>query len=341
MLLQPRNSMESYCQNLKLNIDETEKMKYFICENWECSRIGDFNAVKEVTVNITKSTMVDLLKCSMVSKTPLTDLFLRKKLLVENSQWRDTLDFNIVEPEANVETGKMIVKLMIRKSNSKILFALAEEGFVDFLFSFLTFPLGTVVEILKGNSGLSGVDNLYNSMVDFDDYRYFTSPELKEKLRKPRISHQFKLRKQIVQIEEELASNYSCYSYRSKDIFVGSLSKQLIGYYSIVYKTTTDVYAPLSYLEPQSSTGDIYDSCGGRGFSKCPSLYMVTDDLVVTPNSPLSAISLFSKLKISPSDLEERVISIGQKEYSSWLLVSFDMVETMSLFKMVYLVLIR
>ncbi|KAK7245218.1 hypothetical protein RIF29_40053 [Crotalaria pallida] len=28
MLLQPRNSMEAYCQNLKLNIDDTETMKY-------------------------------------------------------------------------------------------------------------------------------------------------------------------------------------------------------------------------------------------------------------------------------------------------------------------------
>ena len=38
MLLQPRNSMEAYCQYLKLNIDDTELTKYFICENWECSR---------------------------------------------------------------------------------------------------------------------------------------------------------------------------------------------------------------------------------------------------------------------------------------------------------------
>ncbi|KAK7256845.1 hypothetical protein RIF29_30379 [Crotalaria pallida] len=74
------------------------------------------------------------------------------------------------------------------------------------------------------------------------------------------------------------------------------------------------VYAPLSYLEPQSSTGDTYDSCSGRGFSKSPSLYMVTDDEIVTPNSPISAISLLTESRISPSDLEEIDISIGQKE---------------------------
>lgn len=36
MLLHPRNSMESH-QNPKLNIDdESEPVKYFVCENWDC-----------------------------------------------------------------------------------------------------------------------------------------------------------------------------------------------------------------------------------------------------------------------------------------------------------------
>ncbi|KAL9315398.1 hypothetical protein ACSQ67_016399 [Phaseolus vulgaris] len=33
MLLQPRNSMEDYCQKLKLNIDDTEPKSYYFCEN--------------------------------------------------------------------------------------------------------------------------------------------------------------------------------------------------------------------------------------------------------------------------------------------------------------------
>lgn len=30
--------MEAYCQQLKLNIDDTEPMKYFICDSWGCVR---------------------------------------------------------------------------------------------------------------------------------------------------------------------------------------------------------------------------------------------------------------------------------------------------------------
>ncbi|KAF7825588.1 DUF674 family protein [Senna tora] len=38
MLLHPRNPMEVHCQNLELNIDDTEPTKYFICPNFECRK---------------------------------------------------------------------------------------------------------------------------------------------------------------------------------------------------------------------------------------------------------------------------------------------------------------
>ncbi|KAE9592022.1 hypothetical protein Lalb_Chr19g0124841 [Lupinus albus] len=43
-------------------------------------------------------------------------------------------------------------------------------------------------------------------------------------------------------------------------------------------------------------------------------LFMVTDDLVVTPTSSISIISFLSMSNISPSDIDEKVISIGKKE---------------------------
>jgi len=33
MLLRPRNSVEAYCRSLKINIDDTEPTRYFVCEN--------------------------------------------------------------------------------------------------------------------------------------------------------------------------------------------------------------------------------------------------------------------------------------------------------------------
>lgn len=43
-------------------------------------------------------------------------------------------------------------------------------------------------------------------------------------------------------------------------------------------------------------------------------MYMVTDDLFVTPMSTISTMSYLKKSKVPLSDLEERVIKIGVNE---------------------------
>ncbi|KAK7281656.1 hypothetical protein RIF29_09839 [Crotalaria pallida] len=109
----------------------------------------DFNAIKVVSVNITKMEIIDILKYSLLSETPLTDLFVRKKEFSMNSNLMSGLNFDISEPETNAGGEMMKVKVVVRKSNKKILFAIASEDFVDFIFSFLTFPLGRVVQMFK------------------------------------------------------------------------------------------------------------------------------------------------------------------------------------------------
>ncbi|KAI5407459.1 hypothetical protein KIW84_053644 [Lathyrus oleraceus] len=51
-------------------------------------------------------------------------------------------------------------------------------------------------------------------------------------------------------------------------------------------------------------------------------MYMVTDDLFVTPMSTISTMSYLKKSKIPLSDLEERVIKIGVNEGLSILKAS-------------------
>lgn len=52
----------------------------------------------------------------------------------------------------------------------------------------------------------------------------------------------------------------------------------------------------------------------GGSFISGPAMFVVTDDLSVKPLSPMSGISLVSKLGISISDLEEHVVSVGKDE---------------------------
>lgn len=81
---------------------------------------------------------------------------------------------------------------MQRKSNGKILFAQGKEDFANFLFSFLTFPLGAVVQLLECCSSIGSVDALYKSIVDLDE-DYWTTQEIKNKLVNPVVAPQFKL----------------------------------------------------------------------------------------------------------------------------------------------------
>jgi hypothetical protein len=51
-----------------------------------------------------------------------------------------------------------------------------------------------------------------------------------------------------------------------------------------------------------------------EGYVKGPRAYMVTDDLVLTPWSPISALHLINHLEIPITDIKEKLVTIGIKE---------------------------
>lgn len=123
--------------------------------------------------------------------TPVSDLILRKEQYLSNINPKNQNQFQFGKILS--EGRQMVVKIQIRKSNRKILFAEAEEEFVDFLFSFLTFPLGRVLHMLEGFSSVSCIDKLYRSMNELSSDRYLTSQGIKEKLANPPCAPQFNL----------------------------------------------------------------------------------------------------------------------------------------------------
>ncbi|KAL6529640.1 hypothetical protein OROGR_015263 [Orobanche gracilis] len=141
--------------------------------------------------NITKHPLegeiyiVDLLKGSLISNTPLTDLifpergkmdFVIKKLLPKVSK-----------ESSSSSSSKMTVKAMIQKSTNMILFVEAKEDFVGFLFSFFFIPLGAVGCLLGGNTSLDNIDSLSRSITNLDGNEYLTK-DTKAVLLKPQIS---------------------------------------------------------------------------------------------------------------------------------------------------------
>ncbi|CAH9147791.1 unnamed protein product [Cuscuta epithymum] len=69
-----------------------------------------------------------------------------------------------------VKENGLTVKLKVTcvKSSKEILFGEATDEFFDFLGTFLTTPIGSMISVLEGKSGLTCMDNLYKSVSDLN-----------------------------------------------------------------------------------------------------------------------------------------------------------------------------
>ncbi|KAI9071842.1 hypothetical protein K1719_046196 [Acacia pycnantha] len=157
---------------------------------WMLRNFGLDCVTERLTVSVTQKEVPDLLKFSLWSKAPLTDLFLRKKLMQIHSS--GTLELSKVKiNEGQGKVGvRMKLKVVISKSERKILFAEAQEDFIDQLLIFLTIPLAAVERLQQDNSELGCIDNLYKSSSDLDVARDFdpNSFDFKGKLLNPLIA---------------------------------------------------------------------------------------------------------------------------------------------------------
>lgn len=341
------NSSEDYCRMLKINIDDSQPTKYFICSKYEdfcfqCSYLSigtkksyclyghplsrsvslsaydscfgfvKFNtsfvisddltvlphsmdhtifdltnnfgikstsSIKEMTVNVTKEKVLDLLKCSMFSKTPLTDVFLGMKPRIERSRIFSDDVKTIFSDDVNIT-----VKLVIRKSDDIILYAQGGHDFAELIIRFLTFPLGGVLRNLEGNSSLGSIDALCKSVADLNEEKYFIS----------------NARNRLLKIS---VLKYYC----------GKLTD------FILLKTDEDCRDMGNFSKMQLvNTVDIPHTGGPGVYVKKPKMYVVTDDLIVEPLlSPVSSIYILQRFKTSLNDLEEKVVTIGIKESHS------------------------
>ncbi|XP_058768050.1 uncharacterized protein LOC131641764 [Vicia villosa] len=252
------------------------------------------SSVKEMVLNVTKQKVLDLLKCSLLSKYTLTDLFLGQKPSIGDSR------FFLSDIEFSGDL-QITLKLVIRKSDDKILCAQGEQDFVNLLLSFLTFPLGEITRIFGKNCSMGSINRLYESMTKLNENKYFTTKGAKNRLVGPCISPHLKLNNQILPIIESGILDYYRYSHVS-------------GNHIVQYSNAgEDVsYAKLKKI-------NVYNPQSLEGYVKGPAMYVATDDLVISHLSPISALSYLNRFKTPAYDLKEKVVTIGVKESLSIL----------------------
>ncbi|KAM1205261.1 hypothetical protein PS2_006090 [Malus domestica] len=259
------------------------------------------NTTEELNLNIGVDKVINILISSIVSKIPLSETLLKPKsvakLSSENNYQAIHIDPQTVGETVLTEEDKISIKLIISKSKNIVCYAEAGEDFVNFLFSFLTLPLGFVAKQIQDGSLKGCIDQLHRSVQNLDA-QYLKSNHHKEMLVNPKLAPDF--------------------SYNSL------LGIEVASYYYLDGKLTTDSSlipsnTPLESCKIEPTDND----SSARGFLKGPASFTVTDNLVIRPISTIFELSVLDKLNVPFTDTENRVVLMGKKEALSLLVASF------------------
>uniref|UniRef100_A0A8R7TRS9 DUF674 domain-containing protein n=1 Tax=Triticum urartu TaxID=4572 RepID=A0A8R7TRS9_TRIUA len=96
-------------------------------------------------------------------------------------------------------SSKLTMKLLVNSKTQRVLYAEAGKEVVDFLFSLLTLPVGTVVKLLSTDTMVGSVGNLYGSVEKLDD-TYISREDAKKALLTPVAGCQTKMTTQLVEV---------------------------------------------------------------------------------------------------------------------------------------------
>ncbi|KAL6535894.1 hypothetical protein OROHE_012738 [Orobanche hederae] len=181
--------------------------------------ITDINGTELLNVTLGYNEIIDLMKGMFVSRNPLTELILRKTQSDPDTPKSEPviLLHNEIEKVAASNSKKMILRLMVQKSTNKLVFAQAEEDFVDFLFGLLVIPLAGVESLLSSNSSITSIDNLSKSIENINGHRYLKTKDTKTILLKPKLPYGYISPNQILPLTE--ASRVSSLYFMSPDYF--------------------------------------------------------------------------------------------------------------------------
>ncbi|KAL3635464.1 hypothetical protein CASFOL_020011 [Castilleja foliolosa] len=252
--------------------------------NMGITDMDDQTELMDVTLGFKE--IMDLLKGSLLSDILLSDIVLKKRR-VESFALKYELGTLVPSNLKSLTFYSIasVVKAIIQKSTNKLIYVEGDDKFVEFLFSLLTIPLGGIEHLLGGSTKLKFVDNLYRTLRETNGDMYLKKGWTKYMLLNPKLPLGYTTSdSQLLPLNEEDPLDM-CFKE---------------GYLSIAYSTDNLV----GFKSPK----------GRRNYVKGTSMYMVTDDLVVTHLCTTSCFSTLNLLKVPLSDVREMELKIGLKE---------------------------
>ncbi|KAM0948223.1 hypothetical protein DsansV1_C07g0076031 [Dioscorea sansibarensis] len=259
--------------------------------------VQNASLLQEREVSVGRPEILRLLKACLISKTPLSNVFMGLELQPFKHQeaYRSIGKKEEAKTSTTTRSKTMSANILQSKHSGEVKYAEIGEDMVDLLFSFLTFPLGTIVKLLSQDSSLGCMSNLYSSVLTGDS---FILKDHKKKLLNPKLAPHFKCSNQLLKVKESSTRRFCvdscehCFensikcSHRQEKVYVGEIN-------------------------PKSASSA---SGFGGGFMKESQRFMVTDKLDIVPVSPSSSVGIVNSLMIPLTKLEMKEITFGEDE---------------------------
>ncbi|XP_075475571.1 uncharacterized protein LOC142506256 [Primulina tabacum] len=245
--------------------------------------------------------IMELLKGSLVSKTPITDMVhLISSATTTSNEGKEFSAYDLPKSKRrkhiSSDSKRITVKVLVQKSTNRFLLAQARKDFIDLLFSLLAIPLGSVQSLLGRNTCFGSINNLFWSMRDLELLKHI---KIIFGLIKPKIPPHYLSLHQVFSLDKKSSPMI----YKQQD------SNRVKSFGSA---SPGSGYTQMKMIDPK----------GEDGFVKGPTTFMVSDDMVVSPTSSTFIITTLNHLKIPIHDVEEKEVEVGLEEALSILKAS-------------------
>jgi hypothetical protein len=212
---------------------------------------------------------------------------------------------------------EVTLKLLVNKDTNKVLFAEAGKEFVDVLFSFLTFPLGTIARLIEKESSMGSLtigclNSLYHCVENLEEECLGTRMT-KDVLLRPANSSEGYCRTLKLNIDDTEPTKYFlCTDFPTcKSDSFGSLGISINKYNCDRCGNPLNRSVLFKHFE--------------NGFVKNGATFIITDELSVMPNSmDITNFSLLQTFGLeSASSVKEMTVTVNKEKVLLYFMFCF------------------
>ncbi|TQD93025.1 hypothetical protein C1H46_021339 [Malus baccata] len=214
------------------------------------------------------------------------------------------------------------LKLLVDTKRQRVLFAEAGKDFVDFLFTLLSLPIGTVIGLLPKDGMVGSLGKLYGSVKSLSS-TYMQPYFNKESLLKPKAIATIGVGADVLHmlmIDDSTAEKSfyycDCRSRRQQSYcYNGSSGNPTVvtdNPEAICPHCSSSINTKATFVHGSAAESG---TSGEGGYVKSVVTYMIMDDLEVQPMSTISSITMLNRFNVRDvGALEEKVVHLTMEE---------------------------